>query len=81
MNFSDAPSGKEAVQGIGRIQVEIWPVTAQDVFRAAELSQQHGLLSNHALILAMMQANGVTRLASADADFDLVPGITRIGPG
>jgi predicted nucleic acid-binding protein len=47
---------------------------------AAGISQQTGLLSNDALIVAVMQANGLTRLASQDADFDRVPGFTRNAP-
>ncbi len=38
------------------------------------------LLSGDALILAMMQSHGLTQLASNDADFDRIPGITRFGP-
>ena len=44
---------------------------------AATLSQQCGLLTNDALTVALMQANGLTKLASADVDFDRVPGLTR----
>jgi predicted nucleic acid-binding protein len=44
------------------------------------LSQQIGLLSNDGLIVAVMQANGLTKLASHDADFDRVPGLTRYAP-
>jgi predicted nucleic acid-binding protein len=47
---------------------------------AAKLSQQTGLLSNDALVIAVMQANGLTKLASADIDFDRVPGIGRYAP-
>ena len=47
---------------------------------AAGLSQQHGLLHNDALIVAVMQTHGLTNLASNDADFDRVPGITRYAP-
>jgi len=32
------------------------------------------------LIVAVMQANGLTNLASNDADFDRVPGLTRYAP-
>jgi predicted nucleic acid-binding protein len=32
------------------------------------------------LVVAMMQANGLTHLASHDSDFDRVPGITRYAP-
>ena len=44
------------------------------------LSQQIGLLTNDALIVAVMRANGLTKIASNDADFDRVPGITRYAP-
>ena len=47
---------------------------------AAERSQQHGLLHNDALIVAVMQANSLTNLASEDDDFDRVPGLTRYAP-
>jgi predicted nucleic acid-binding protein len=43
-------------------------------------SQQFGLLTNDALTVAIMQANGLTRIASHDTDFDRVPGITRYSP-
>jgi predicted nucleic acid-binding protein len=47
---------------------------------AAMVSRQTGLLSNDALIVALMQANGLNKLASGDADFDRVPGLTRYAP-
>jgi predicted nucleic acid-binding protein len=39
------------------------------------------LLSNDALIIALMQQHGLNKLASGDADFDRVPSITRFAPG
>jgi predicted nucleic acid-binding protein len=47
---------------------------------AVVLSQQHGLLTNDVLTLSVMQASGLTKIASADADFDRVPKITRYAP-
>jgi predicted nucleic acid-binding protein len=44
------------------------------------VSQQYGLLSGDALIVAMMQQLGLSVIASHDADFDRVPWITRYGP-
>ena len=44
------------------------------------LSQQYGLLTNDALTVAVMQANGLTKIASHDTDFDRVPGLTRYAP-
>ena len=35
---------------------------------------------NDALIVGVMLAHGLTRLASSDADFDRVPGLTRYAP-
>jgi predicted nucleic acid-binding protein len=50
------------------------------IVTAAALSQQTGLLSNDALIVAVMQNHGLTNLASNDTDFDRVPGLTRYAP-
>jgi predicted nucleic acid-binding protein len=48
---------------------------------AAAFSRQYSLLTNDALIVAIMQHHGLTNLASHDADFDRVAGITRYAPG
>lgn len=56
------------------------PIDVQDILLAGDLSLKHGLLSGDALLLAIMQKNGLTNLASNDADFDRVPGITRFAP-
>ena len=50
------------------------------IVRATDFSRLHGLLTNDALIVAIMQDHGLTQLASNDADFDHVSGITRFGP-
>jgi len=71
---------RQALDEIMRIGIHVLPVNAQQVQLAGDLSRQHGLLSGDALIIAMMQSNGLTKLASNDADFDRVPGITRFGP-
>jgi predicted nucleic acid-binding protein len=47
---------------------------------ALGFSQVHGLLTNDALIVALMLANSWSNLASEDDDFDRVPGITRYAP-
>jgi predicted nucleic acid-binding protein len=58
----------------------ILPVTGALVSRARHLSRQYGLLTNDALIVAVMQDHSLTHLASNDADFDRVPGLTRYAP-
>jgi predicted nucleic acid-binding protein len=71
---------REALDEIKGIGTRVAPVSGEDVFRAADLSRAHGLLMGDALVLAIMQAHGLTVLASSDADFDRVPGISRYGP-
>jgi predicted nucleic acid-binding protein len=46
----------------------------------AVICRHVGLLTNDGLIVAVMQANALTNLASNDADFDRVPGLTRYAP-
>ena len=41
------------------------------------LSQMHGLLNNHAIFAALMEENSWSNLASAAADFDRGPRLTR----
>jgi predicted nucleic acid-binding protein len=41
-----------------------------------QLAGSHGLLTNDAIIVALMQRHGLTHLATNDNDFDRVPGIT-----
>ena len=62
----------------GRLQILI---SSPSVLAAgAALCQHIGLLTNDGLVVALMQSNGLTKLASNDADFDRVPGLTRYAP-
>jgi predicted nucleic acid-binding protein len=72
---------RQAILDIPSFGVQLLATLPGSVERATELSQQIGLLSGDALVVAMMQAHGLSHLASHDADFDRVPGITRYGPG
>jgi predicted nucleic acid-binding protein len=72
---------RQSVEEIPRFGVRVLGVELPHVLAATLLSQQHGLLSGDALVVAVMQANGLTNLASHDSDFDRVPGITRYAPG
>jgi predicted nucleic acid-binding protein len=69
-----------AVETVLRSALQVLTVAPSLLGTAAVLSQQHGILTNDALVVAVMQANGLTRLASHDADFDRVPGLTRYAP-
>jgi predicted nucleic acid-binding protein len=68
---------RQAVDEITLIGVNIVPVEKGQVSLAVDISRQTGLLSGDALIVAVMRTHGLTNLASQDADFDRVPGITR----
>jgi predicted nucleic acid-binding protein len=71
---------RQAVDEITLIGVDVLPIGKNHVSLAPDISQQTGLLCGDALIVAIMQTNGLTHLASSDADFDRVPGITRYAP-
>jgi predicted nucleic acid-binding protein len=71
---------RQAVDEITLIGVDVLPVAKPQVSLAPDISRQTGLLCGDAVIVAIMQAHGLTHLASKDADFDRVPGITRYAP-
>jgi predicted nucleic acid-binding protein len=61
-------------------RLQVLPFTVALMLAASAVSQQFGLLTNDAMIVAIMQAHGLSKLASHDGDFDRVPGITRYAP-
>jgi predicted nucleic acid-binding protein len=71
---------RQAVQEIPRFGVQILTIDPAWLDSAAGISQQTGLLHNDALLVAAMRAHSLTNLASADTDFDCVPGINRYAP-
>ena len=71
---------RTAVEAVLQSSVQVLTVAPGLLAAAAALSQEHGLLTNDALTVAVMQANALTKLASHDADFDRVPGLTRYAP-
>ena len=71
---------RRAIEQILQSRIRVLSIPPAMLAAAAALSQQHGLLTNDALIVAVMHANGLTELASNDDDFDRVPGFTRYAP-
>jgi predicted nucleic acid-binding protein len=71
---------RQALTEIGRLGLRVVEVAEAHVGQAAIISQMHGLLTNDAIIVALMQSHGFAQLTSADDDFDRVPGITRFNP-
>jgi uncharacterized protein len=72
---------RQAIEDLCASNLQIFTVAASLIPVMTALGQQVGLLSNDALLVAVMQAHGLTKLASNDPDFDRVPGITRYAPG
>lgn len=69
-----------AVDSVLQSKIRVLAAPAGLVSTAALLSRQHGLLTTDAMILALMQAHGLTHLASHDAHFDVLSGLSRYAP-
>lgn len=71
---------RQAIPRIPHLVIQVLSVTYALVEDPGLQSQQHELLTGDALIVAVMRQQGLTHLASNDADFDRVPGIVRYAP-
>jgi len=69
-----------ALDQISQSRMQVVDVPLATLQSAAVLCRQTGLLINDASIVGLMRQHGLTRLASHDADFDRVPGLTRFAP-
>ncbi len=71
---------RRAIEAILQSRITVLTISPALVAAASLVSQQSGLLSNDALIVAVMREQGLANLASSDGDFDRVPGIRRYAP-
>lgn len=71
---------RQAIDEVRACKIQVLPTEGVDVSQAADLNIPYGLLSSDALIVVIMQRYGLSQLASHDADFDRVPGLTRYAP-
>jgi predicted nucleic acid-binding protein len=71
---------RQAVDEITLIGLDVLALAKNHVSLAPDISRQTGLLCGDALVVAVMQDRGLSHLASQDADFDRVTGITRYAP-
>jgi predicted nucleic acid-binding protein len=71
---------RKAIESVLQSRIQILPTAPALLLTAAGISQSAGLLSSDALLVAIMQQKGLTKLASGDADFDRVTAITRYAP-
>ncbi len=69
-----------AVETVLQSRITVLTIAPALLGTAAIVSQQYGLLTNDALIVALMQANNLIRIASHDTDFGRMPGLTRYAP-
>ncbi len=71
---------KQVVDDLSLFGIQVLPVTSPQVSLAADLSSQFGILTDDALVVSVMRHHGLQALASHDADFDRVSGLTRYAP-
>lgn len=71
---------RSAVETVLQSRIQTLVIVPSLIASAAVISQRAGLLSNDALIVAVMQAHGLTNIASSDADLDRALGLTRYAP-
>lgn len=71
---------RRAVDAVPRFGVQVLVPPNSIVSTAAAVSQQHGLLSGDALVVATMRHFNISYIVSHDADFDRVPGLPRYAP-
>ena len=72
--------GREVLRAFAELmEGRIEPVLAEDALAASRLSERHHDVSARDLVhAAVMRRLGVTRVISADADFDRLSGIERL---
>ncbi len=73
-------SFRQALDNVLQSKMQVLTIAPALLAAGAVLCQRVGLLSNDGLIVAVMEANGLTNIASNDTDFDRVPGLTRYIP-
>ena len=74
--------GKEVLENFAELMHErIEPVYADDILRAGRLADEHPGVSARDLVhLAVMRRLNVSRIVTADTDFDLLPEVERLDP-
>ena len=74
--------GREAFSAFAEVMHgRIEPVYVEDILHAARLANDHPNMSSRDLVhTTVAQRLGVSYIVSADADFDRIPGVTRLAP-
>ncbi|MGB7157786.1 MAG: PIN domain-containing protein [Tepidisphaeraceae bacterium] len=66
----------QAMEQLSAVPMSILPVDEQSLRDAMRVAVHHGLLTNDAMIVALMQLHQLSHLVTNDDDFDRVPGLT-----
>lgn len=69
-----------AAEALARLPLQLLPVDWDVIRAASRFSKQHGLLTNDATIVALMQRHQLIHLATNDDDFDRVPDLKAWKP-
>jgi predicted nucleic acid-binding protein len=71
---------EKAVNDVLQSRLQVVAVRPNLIASATVISRQFGLLTNDALIVAIMHDQNIVAIASHDSDFDRVPTIARYAP-
>jgi predicted nucleic acid-binding protein len=67
---------KEVLRELGKSHINILSLTYKDLHISKKYRDNYGLLANDSLIVAVMERENITYLATNDPDFARVPGIS-----
>lgn len=71
---------QDNVNKITQMRIGILNFTVEHVLASAEVRRAEGLLTNDSFIVAVMRNHGITKLATANGDFDHVGGLEIYEP-
>jgi predicted nucleic acid-binding protein len=72
---------KTVLRDLGRARINILELTHKDLHASRRYRETYGLLTNDSLMVAAMQREHITYLATNDADFERIPNIAVRLPG
>ena len=66
---------RSILHDLRQARVDILPLTYRDLHASRQYREQHGLMVNDSLVVAVMQRERIRYLATNDADFERIPDI------
>ena len=66
---------RSILRDLRQARVNILPLTYRDLHATRQYREQHGLLVNDSLVVAVMRREGLQILATNDADYERIPGL------